>query len=212
MKRNKLLFTLGIFSFIYWVLDFINIVFFINKPEFVLWYSSAGLLLTSIALIRQSPRLILVMFCSLFVMESIWSLDFLARLLSGISPLGITDYLFEFPYTKKDLVMTMYHLMIPPFLLIGVSKTQKIFHYSWIGSVLYAGSLAFLTYWMADPKGSVNCIHQLIRCRGVFSSIFTAFPKPYHIFFVLLSATFLVYLPTNYLLNKIGKKFRWREI
>lgn len=212
MKKDKVIYTLGIFCFVYWFLDFINIVFFVKKPEYLLWYSTTGLLLTSLALIRRSPIFISIMFCALFVMESVWIIDFLGKIFFNNHIFGVTNYLFEPSYTRKDFIMSMYHLLLPPALLVALFRTKKVFRYSWVGSVVYASTLAFLTFFIVSPSEIVNCVHRLTRCRGFFSSIFTAVPQPFHIFVSIVSALLLIYLPTNYFLIKIGKRLKWKVL
>src|SRR5438093_362036 len=138
MKKDKVIFTIGVLCFIFWVLDFINIVFLIKRPIYLLWYSSAGLLLTSVALMWQNSKFIVSMFCALFVMESIWATDFLANIFFKKNLLGITDYLFTPEYSKKDFIMTMYHVFLPPVLFVGLVRTKKVFQNGWIGATLYS--------------------------------------------------------------------------
>lgn len=211
MKKDRTLLILGAICLTYWILDFINIVFIIHKPEYLLWYSNAGLLLTSIALLRRSPLLISIMFCALFVLESIWIIDFLAQILLKKRILGITNYLFESTFNKKDFAMSMYHLLIPPSLLYAILKTKTINGYSWLGALMYALTISILTFFFVNQSENVNCVHQLDRCKGFFSFVFRAAPYPYHIFTSAFFATIFVFIPTNYILFKVANKYDWNK-
>lgn len=210
MKKDKILFLLGVLSLLLWVIDFINVIFFVKKPEYLLWYSSSGLLFTSIALLSRSPKMISIMFCSLFVLESIWVIDFLGKIIFNSHFWGVTNYMFAQTLTKKDFVISLYHLFIPPALLIAMIRTKIVFRYSWLGSIVYGSVLAYLTLILGSKGEIVNCVHQLTRCRGFFSFILTLLPYPYHIFTTILFTTIIVYIPTNYILLKVAKKPKWR--
>ena len=212
MKKDSLTYPLGIFCLIYWLFDVINMIFIIHKPEFMLWYSSAGLFFTAIALITGNSVLISIMFCSLFLVESIWSLDFLGKIFFNKNFLGITSYVFSPSYSKKDFFMTMYHIFLPPILFFSVLKTKKVFRYSWAGSTVYLFVLLFLTYTFVSRSETVNCVHQLSQCKGLFSSIASITPNPYRVFVILTVLVVFVFIPTNYILLKIGKKRKWKVL
>lgn len=212
MKRDKVLLILSLFTLGYWLLDVYNIIFLIQKPQFALWYSSAGLLFTSIALLSQNPILISIMFCTLFVGESVWTLDFLTKLFFDKDLLGMTNYLFDPAYTRKDFAMAMYHVFIPPVLLVAMIQIKKVFRYSWIGSTVYASTIALLTFFLVNPREDINCIHQLSRCEGLFASILSYFPYPHRILVAVLFLVVVVYVPTNYVLLLITKKRKWTEV
>lgn len=201
--------ALGVLCLAYWFFDSLNIIFFIQKPDYLLWYSSSGLLLMSIALILRSPALISVMFCALFALELSWTLDFIIRIFSGKSPLGITNYLFEPEFGKKDFLMSMYHLLIPAALLYAILKTKRIFRYSWAGAAIYLSTISLLTFIFADLSSDVNCVHTPDRCKGFLSPIITVVPYPFHILASILFVTILIFIPTNYMLLKIAKKNKW---
>ncbi len=210
--RDKLLFTLGVFCLSYWFFDFMNMVFLIKKPEFALWYSSAGLLLTGIALILESPILISIMFCALFAVELFWSLDFLGKIFFDQNFLGLTTYLFEPSYSKKDFFMALYHIYIPPILLVSLLHVKKVFRYSWVGSTIYALTLTVLTFFFARPTESVNCVHSLQQCKGAFAYILTKLPSPYHILTTIALLVVLVFIPINSTLLSIGRRRKWEEV
>ncbi len=212
MKKDALLFKLGLFCLFYWIIDIINILFFVQKPEFILWYSVMGLLLTAIALILQSPILISTMFCALFLMESAYSLDFLGRILFDYHFLGISSYVFEPTYSKKDFFMAFYHFLIPPALLIAHLRTKKFYKRAWVGAIMYASTILVLTFLLVPRSGTVNCVHQLTFCRGAFSFILYQFPYPYRIFAALVFVVLGVFIPTNYVLLQIGRKLKWKEV
>lgn len=208
MRRNPVLFALGIFCLVFWIADLVNIVFFIHKPAYLLWYSTSGLLLTAVALLLRSRRLISILFCALFVPEAMWSIDFLGKIIFDRHVFGLTSYMFAF--SKKDFVMSLYHLFLPPILLVAVSQTRTVYRYSWLFAGFYTVALTVLTLFLVAQNEPVNCVHQLTRCRGFFSVFFTALPYPYHIFVAVALAVLIIFIPTNYALLSFGKRHSWK--
>jgi hypothetical protein len=212
MKRDTFVFSLGVVALIIWLADLANILFFVQKPEFILWYSVMGLLLTAIALLTQNPVLVSTMFCALFVMESAYSLDFLGRVFFHKNFLGIAAYVFEPTYPKKDFYMALYHFLIPFALLAAQIRIKRVYRFSWIWASFYTLIIVSLTLLLVGGSGTVNCVHQLTFCRGAFSFILYKFPYPHRIFIALFAIIFLIFIPTQYALLRIGKKLRWKVV
>jgi len=206
--RKDILVYIGFLCLLIWSLDFLNIVFLIHKPQYLLWLSSVGLLATAIALIKRDSFLIFVLFCSLFVFEAIWSIGFLSRLLFNIPIPGVVDYAFEPTYATKDFILTLYHLLIPSALLIGFIKQKKVYKYGWLFALFYTSILVFLTYFFVNKVENVNCVHTITYCRSFIPFLYK-FDNPIRIYIGLLMATVFVFIPTNYTLYRIGKYLKW---
>ncbi|MCI0358167.1 MAG: hypothetical protein L0211_06775 [Planctomycetaceae bacterium] len=61
----------------------------------VLWFSSLGLLITTAALWLESPRLASMQLVSIFLLEMMWIVDYLGRLLFDVQLVGIAEYMFN---------------------------------------------------------------------------------------------------------------------
>ena len=72
-----------------------------------------GLYFTSIALITENIILIDTLFCALFVMESLWSIDFFYNLFFHNSLLKLANYAFIPGFSRINFLLTFYHPLIP---------------------------------------------------------------------------------------------------
>lgn len=210
-RRDNVLTFLGFACLVYWIFDFVNIVFLSSRPTWLLWYSSAGLFFTGVALLAQSALLINSMFVALFFIEVVWSADFLFALVFHRSLFGLTAYVFLPGFSRKDFYMTFYHLLVPISLAIAVLRTQRIFRYAWIGAILFAGAIGILTYLFVKSNDRVNCLYPAPGCHMAFSSFLYRFPTIARVFIALLLLTILIFLPTNYILTRIGSHLHWKE-
>lgn len=204
-KYHKLLLILGIFYVLYWLFDFYQNALLPHNFSWILWYSSAGFLITGIALIIQNEPLIWSLFCALFAIEGSWTFDFIYGLIFHKSLLGFTGYIDFLNFDIKHYYSTFYHPLIPIGLLITMSCSRKIYKYSWLGATLFASILIFLTYLFVNPDNPVNCLFSSSECNTIFKFLYKI-PDPYRTFIALLGLTSFVYIPTNYFLIRFKKK------
>lgn len=203
-KYNKFLLILGIFYIIYWLFDFYQNAVIPHNFSWILWYSSAGFLLTGVALIIQSKPLIYSLFCALFAIEGAWTIDFVYGLIFHKSLIGLTNYIDFSNFNLQHYYSTFYHPLIPFGLFIAILFTKKTYKHGWIGATLFASSLMFLTYLFVNPSDQVNCIYSSSPCNNIFSFLYKI-PDPYRSFIVLLGLTSFIYIPTNLVLTQLKK-------
>ena len=117
----------------------------------------------------------------------------------------MTDYLFDGKYAQKDFLITSYHAVIIPFLLVGILKEKVVHKKAWIGAALFTTIVTFLTYVLVDSHETTNCVHRIDNCRPfIFYLEFVA--NPLRTALGIAIATVFLFIPTNYLLIKIIKK------
>lgn len=163
----------------------------------LLWYSSLGLFLTGVALVTKNKTLLASMFCALFLIESTWSIGFLSMLLFKKSIFGIASYAFAPDYSKKDFYISLYHLLIPIALLIGVKEQSLKRFYGWIGASVYTGVLAGLTFMLADKNDSLNCVYTIKNCLGF--KFVGAMGSPVLAVAIFCFLTLFIFIPSDYL-------------
>lgn len=210
-ERRDLVTWVGYLCFGLWFVDFINIIFFVQKPVYLLWFSTAGFFLTSIALIKRNPVLISTMFCALFLSELMWDIDFLGRIFFRRDVFGLTDYFWQPQFGLKDRIISTYHLIIPPALLLAVFQTKQVFRYSWVGAAFYSIILVVLTFLAGNRSEPVNCVYSLEQCRSAFSFVLKV-PFPYHILTGMLFMTLTNFIPSNFFLLLLAKRLKWEII
>lgn len=206
--KNKILLILGIVDITYWLLDFFNNAVIPNNYSWLLWYSAAGMLLTGIALVIQNVKLIWSLFCALFVLETLWIVDSLYLIFTHRALIGFSEYMLAPTFHTKEVLFTLYHVLIPISLLAAVLIIKKTYKYGWIGATIFAIVLSLLTYFIAGPESQVNCLNGVKGCKSIFPFLYQI-NNPYRIMIVLVSLMILIYIPTNYILY-IFKKDRKR--
>ncbi len=196
---------LGILCIFYWIGDFIINAFIPHNYSWLLWYSSAGLLSTGIALATENTALIYSLFCALFVPETVWLFNFLVLFFWRKNIFGITLYTHAVDYTKKDFYLTLYHFLIPVCLFYGVKHAKKIYQSGWIGASIFAGIILFLTYFLVSPTRQVNCIESFAKCHTVFAFLYNI-PNPERVLVALFGMTVFVYIPTSFAVVVVKKR------
>jgi hypothetical protein len=199
-RSSRIIFLLGIFTLIYYLIDIGNVIFLMHKPAILLWYSCVVLGLTASALLSRNTYLICVMFVAMMIPELIWCLGFFSNLLIHTPIPGVAEYDFQPNYPTKDFIVSLYHFATPAALAIAVFNIQKVHKKAWIGAIVYASTLAFLTYFLTSKSDNINCIYNVDLCRSFVSFLYKQFDNPLRVFVGLIFLTFLVYLPTNYFL------------
>jgi hypothetical protein len=206
MKKIDIITILGIISLIYWCTDIINNVFFIRSSLWSLWFSSVGILFTAIGLLTRNSFLINSLFCALFVVEAFWNIGFFSHFLFQKSFLGLTDYLFDGNYSAKDFIITSYHMLMVPFLLIAMIKEKIIYKTAWVGAAAYTAILCLLTYFFVGHQENVNCVHTLENCESILFFL-SSIENPLRVTIGITLATFIIFIPTNYLLVKLAGRY-----
>jgi hypothetical protein len=189
----------------YWFFDFYSIVFLSGRPSWLLWYSSSGLLLTSIALITGNVKLIYTAFCALFIIDFFWTFDFLFKLFSHHSLFGFTNYAFDAAFSKKDFFMSMYHMLVPFALIIAIFRLKTSYKYGWLGALFFTLILIIASTILTNPDDRVNCVHAVEACKKAAPFLFSL-NNPFRTIFTLSFITLFVFMPSNYFLTYITTK------
>jgi hypothetical protein len=204
LRKFDIVTVLGIISLGYWVIDIFNNIFLLHEATGSLWFSSAGIGMTGLALLTRNGFLLSSLFCALFVVETGWNVGFFSHMLFHRSFMGFTDYLFNGTYTTKDFWITSYHIIMIPFIVTGLVKQKVVYKSAWIGALVFSSVLAMLTYFFAPSWETANCVHAFDNCRIVLFFI-ANMTNPLRTVVGVILATVLMYIPTNYLLLKALK-------
>lgn len=189
---------------IYWVVDFFKNAVLTHDYTWLLWYSSAGFLLTGIALITQNVKLIYSMFCALFVIETLWIVDLFYTYFNHHTLIGLTEYILSPAFQPQNLYFTLYHAFIPVGLFVAVLRIRKTYTYGWVGATLFTTTLLTLTYFLTGPHSQVNCIHT-DQCHTVVSFLYKVNSLS-RISIAILVLTLFIFIPTNYILVYFKKR------
>lgn len=206
MKRDSLFF-LGVLMFSFWFADTIYKTFVLHAPLRTLWFSSAGLGVTTLALFTRSSFLITSMFSALTVIEGVWDVGFFSQLLFHKKISGVAEYAFASNYPKWEFFITLYHLLIIPVIIFALIKVKKIHKFGWLGATLFTSIVVFLTYFLVQSPENINCIKTIDYCQTFFRPLYR-FDNPLRIFVGIFVATLFLYLPLNLILIRVGDFLR----
>ncbi len=211
-KLKDPLFWLGLVTLSFWLADAYLKIFILEAPSRMLWYSAVGLLIITIGLFKRSSFLLVAMFCALVINETVWTLSFFTNLLFHRDVTNVAAYAFKPNYPKFRFIVTMYHLILVPSIVIGLVVMRKVHRFAWIGAYIFALVLGILTLFFPDPLGeNVNCIvRETIGSCRLYFSWFYRFKGFGFIFIVSAFLGLFFYLPINYLICLLGRKLGWK--
>lgn len=196
--------------FLFWVADAVYKAFVLQAPLRTLWFSSAALGVTTMALFTRSSFLITSMFSAVTITEGIWDVGFFSQLLFHRAIPGVATYAFTPHYPKWEFFITMYHLLIVPVVIFALIKVRKIHKLGWLGATLFTTIVSFLTYFLVNGKDNINCIFSADYCQFFFKPLYQ-FDNPLRIFIGVSALTILLFIPLNWIILKIEDYFRAGE-
>ncbi len=210
--RKKLtdpLFVLAIILLSYWLMDSWYKIFIQQAPTRMLWYSSMGLLGTSIGLLKRNTFILSSMFCVLLFQEGIWNLSFFSNLLGLPDYFQAASYAFGKTFPKIGLFITLFHLWLLPSIAYGIYKIKKVSYQGWLGGYIFALIINYLPLFFPN-KEDVNCVRGAIASCQIFFGAFYNIDPLIGIFGGVTYQLFLIYIPSNILLINVYSK--WRAI
>jgi hypothetical protein len=86
-------------------------------PANFLWFSDLALLILLLALWLESPLLASTQALSVALLETVWLVDFLVRLATGVRLIGMSEYMFDPCLPRLVRGLSLFHAWLPPLLL-----------------------------------------------------------------------------------------------
>lgn len=167
-------------------------------PANFLWACDIALLLTVIALWRESRLLVSTMAVATLVPELLWNLDFLARLFTGRDLIGLdaTGYMFDATLSRWLRGLSLFHVFLPVLWLwmlqrLGYDRRAPIAGTALCWVVLPA------SYLFTDPARNINWVF------GPGGAAQTWLPGPVYVAVLMLALPLCVYLPTHRVLKRV---------
>lgn len=188
LKKEKNHYALvGIFFILLQFAIFIADVNLENYGNFF-WFCNHAPLLFAIFFFMKKPELIKALVNIGFLFQFAWVIDFLSTIYLKVSPLGVTQYIFEGKMGWFVLVPILAHIFstnLAFFLTYNHKPNSKILFYS----IFYGFVLLISTTLFTSPQENVNFINSAL---GVSQQSFAGYP--YLWLFVLF---FGIILPTH---------------
>ena len=173
-------------------------------PSNFLWGCDIALLVVTFALWLENRLLVSMMAVGVLLMELIWMIDYLLRLLSGshLFDLGLTGYMFD-PHIALAVrgISLLLHSYLPAVIIwmlyrLGYHRKALIWQCALAWVVLP------LTYWLTDPADNINFVF------GTNGGPQTWMPAPLYLLLMMALLPVLVYLPSHILLGRLFAKSR----
>lgn len=122
-----------------------------------LWVSSLALLIGTVAMWLESPRLASMQLVSVFVLELMWIADYLAGLVFDVQLVGIAAYMFndEKPLYVRGL--SLFHAVLP-FLLVWLVYRLGYDRRAWLIQTVFAWLLLVFCFFFTDPDKNINWV------------------------------------------------------
>ena len=163
-------------------------------PANFLWFSDVALLMTVPALWLESALLASMICLAVGLLEIVWTIDFLVRLLTGVSFVGLSRYMFNPRIPILVRLLSLFHIVLAPLSLWMVYKLgydgQAL---GW--QTLEAWIVLPMSYWWTKPSENVNWVHGLRNKKQ------TLIPGPVYVVLLMILLPAIIYFPTHLLLK-----------
>jgi hypothetical protein len=178
-----------------WLAVMLPAYWYFYGPANFLLLCDIAIILTTVGLWKGSALLLSMQAVSSLLLDLIWDLDVVARLVTGRHWIGGTEYMWDARWPLWLRLLSLFHVLLPPVLLWGLHRVGYDRRAPWVQSAIAAAAMAAgrLTapaknsnYAFADPF-----FH---RQWG---------PAPVHVAFMWLVMLVVVYLPVHLLLRRL---------
>lgn len=164
-KRDDILNFLGILFLAAGIIRLIILVSTADLMHFF-WFSNHVLLLLGIGVLMRNRFLVTAELCIALVPETLWTLDFLSKILFNKYLFGVTQYVFEQPLSLQSIT-AFQHLLIVPlglFALWFFNVPNDAWRYSFIHA-----SLLWIAGFLAGQEYNINCVFK--NCIVYFENL-----------------------------------------
>jgi hypothetical protein len=140
-----------------WLVIFMSSYWVFYGPQNLLWLCDAANIVVLFALWRESPLLMSSQACGVVLVQLVWTVDLLSRLLFGFHLTGGTEYMFDTSLALWLRGISLFHVFMPFLLLWGVFRLGYD-RRGWKLETLFAWLLLPLTFLVADPALNINWV------------------------------------------------------
>lgn len=106
-----------------WMAVWAPVYFVHHGPRNFIYLCDISVVLTTVGLWRGSALLLSSQALSSLLVESLWTVDAGARLLTGRHPIGGTEYMWQADLPLGLRLMSLFHVIWPPLLLYAIRRT-----------------------------------------------------------------------------------------
>jgi hypothetical protein len=167
-------------------------------PVAFLWFCNLGNLLLLAGLWLESALLVSMVALSVLLVQVLWSVDFLSRLLLDVHPIGGTGYMWKSEIPLWIRALSLFHLVGPALMVFALQRLGYE-RRALPAQTILAWIMLPLCYLFTNPGLDVNWVFGLFDRRQEWMS-----PLLY-LFLTMAGYAVLLYLPGHLLLRRLFK-------
>lgn len=161
-----------------------------------LWFSSLALFITTAALWLESPRLASMQLVSVCLLELMWIVDYVGRLVFDVQLVGIAEYMFDGQKPLYVRGLSLFHAALP-LLLVWLVYRLGYDRRAWIVQTMFAWLLLLFCYFFTDPEQNINWVF------GPSQKPQTLVPPMVYLAAQMAVLPLCIYWPTHLVLNAV---------
>ncbi len=161
-----------------------------------LWFSDIALLVMVPALWLESPLLVSMMALAVVLPELAWNIDYFCRLTTGVSLIGLTNYMFDATIPAFVRGLSLFHVGLP-LLLIWMLARLGYDRRALLWQTLVAIVVLPVSYFFSTPRENVNWVY------GFGEKPQTMVRAPLFVLFLMLMFPLAVYVPMHLLFDRV---------
>lgn len=188
-------------AFTLWILVWAPSYVVLLGAQNFFWLCNVASFLLLVALWSEQRMLMSMQWLAVALVGSLWSLDVATAALTGVHPIGGTEYMFDPEHPPMARAMSLYHVVLPLVAGIGVAKLGYS-RRALVWQTLLTWIVVPLTYLFTEAERNINWVH------GPFGQPQDNLDPLLYLFLLTLLWPLAVYLPVHLLM--IGWQ-RWRQ-
>lgn len=188
-------------AFTLWILVWAPSYVVLLGAQNFFWLCNVASFLLLVALWSEQRTLMSMQWLTVALVGSLWSLDVAAAALTGVHPIGGTEYMFDPEHPPMARAMSLYHVVLPLVAGIGIAKLGYA-RRALLWQTLLTWVVVPLTYLLTEAERNINWVH------GPFGQPQDSLDPLLYLFLLSLLWPVMVYLPVHLLM--IGWQ-RWRS-
>jgi len=164
-------------------------------PTTFLFLCDIAVILTCIGIFTANALLLSSQAVSSLVIDTVWLLDILSKLIFNRHIVGGTEYFFDPSYPLWVRLISTFHVAMP-FVLIGALRRTG-YDYRALRLQFLIATVAMIASRFASPYKNINFVFADPLLHKQWG------PVPLHVVCMLLGLTLVIYVPTHFALLRI---------
>ncbi|MCH4563496.1 hypothetical protein MKP05_10175 [Halomonas sp. EGI 63088] len=145
-------------AFTAWILGWAPTYWVLLGPQNYFWLCNLANFLILVGLWREHRLLLSMQWLAVSLVGSLWAVDVGTAWLTGMHPIGGTEYMFDENQPLLTRMMSLYHLILPPvagFALWRLGYDRRAL--AWQTGLTWL--VVPLSYVFTDPERNINWVH-----------------------------------------------------